>query len=70
MNYKEIARKYNKLIYLYKFDKYIWNYKYNILDEKIKLVFKRKLSLYDYYEIYEKKYINLIIVYNYYNNIL
>jgi len=70
MNYKEIALKYNKLIYLYNFDKFIWNYKYNVLDEKIKLVFKRKLPLYIYYDIYEKEYINLIKIYNYYNKIL
>jgi len=65
MNYKEIRNKYNKIIYLYLFDKIIWNYKFNILDEKIKQVFNRQISLYDYYHSYVNKYYDLIIVYNY-----
>jgi hypothetical protein len=70
MNYKEIRNKYNKIVYLYLFDKIIWNYKSHILDEKIKQVFIKQLSLYDYYKFYVNKYYDLIIVYNYYNKIL
>jgi hypothetical protein len=70
MNYKDISIRYNKLMYLYQLDKNIWNYKYNILDKKIKLVFSRQLHIIDYYKDYEEHYYNLINTYNYFNYIL
>lgn len=70
MNYKVIVKNYNKLMYLLALDKVIWNYKYHVLDNKLTLVYKCQLPIDEYYDIYMRHYFDLIITYNYYNDIL